>query len=209
MRASTRKDRAEVDTRAKEEEARRVSFAARSAYSIQSSDMSSFSQALNPLRGPRTPHPSQHLTQADLIANALEREETNRESLKDWLKKEEERRALTRSGRKEIEGPRLGWVSRVEERQAVEVDEKKTDQNTGPDQVVRAEQSTGTQPDQDTPPMEKCTRNYLVLSDIPNQADQLRVIFGDQADWTRVPFVSLRNRPLSKSSRSCHPGFMT
>lgn len=79
-------------------------------------------QAVHPLRGPRKPHPNRQLTQADLIALALEREEENRESLKDWLKKEEERRLKSKEKRKVVEGPRIRWISRVEGVEVVEVD---------------------------------------------------------------------------------------
>ena len=78
-------------------------------------------QAIHPVRGPRKPHPNVQLTQADLIALALEREEENRESLKDWLKKEEERRLKSKEGRKVVEGPRIRWVSRIEGLKLVEI----------------------------------------------------------------------------------------
>ena len=53
------------------------------------------------------------MTQDELIAAALEEEERNKESLRDWLKKEEERRELRRVGRKRVRGPRWTWVSRT------------------------------------------------------------------------------------------------
>jgi hypothetical protein len=53
------------------------------------------------------------MTQDELIAAALEEEERNKESLKDWLRKEEERRELRRVGRKRVRGPRWTWVSRT------------------------------------------------------------------------------------------------
>ena len=53
------------------------------------------------------------LTQAELIEAALEEEEKNKEALRDWLKKEEEKRELRRVGRKRVRGPRWTWVSRT------------------------------------------------------------------------------------------------
>lgn len=65
------------------------------------------------------------MTQAELIAAALEEEERNKEALTDWLKKEEERRELRRVGRKRVRGPRWTWVSRTVGR-LVEVVEDET-----------------------------------------------------------------------------------
>ncbi|ORX40261.1 YL1 nuclear protein-domain-containing protein [Kockovaella imperatae] len=53
------------------------------------------------------------MTQADLIAAALEEEERNREALRDWVKREEERRELRRVGRKRVRGPRWTFISRT------------------------------------------------------------------------------------------------
>lgn len=53
------------------------------------------------------------MTQDELIAAALEEEERNKESLRDWLRREEERRELRRVGRKRVRGPRWTWVSRT------------------------------------------------------------------------------------------------
>lgn len=53
------------------------------------------------------------MTQDELIAAALEEEERNKESLRDWLRREEERRELRRVGRKRVKGPRWTWVSRT------------------------------------------------------------------------------------------------
>lgn len=53
------------------------------------------------------------MTQAELIEQALEEEERNKEALRDWLRKEEERRELRRVGRKRVRGPRWTWISRT------------------------------------------------------------------------------------------------
>ncbi|WWC88868.1 uncharacterized protein L201_003783 [Kwoniella dendrophila CBS 6074] len=53
------------------------------------------------------------MTQDELIAAALEMEEKNKEALKDWLKKEDEKRELRKISRKRVKGPRLTWVSRT------------------------------------------------------------------------------------------------
>jgi hypothetical protein len=53
------------------------------------------------------------LTQDELIGAALEEEERNKEALRDWVRREEERRELRRVGRKRVRGPRWSWVSRT------------------------------------------------------------------------------------------------
>ena len=53
------------------------------------------------------------LSQAELIAEALEEEERNKEELQKWLRKEEERKELRRVGRKRVRGPRWTWISRT------------------------------------------------------------------------------------------------
>lgn len=62
------------------------------------------------------------MTQDELIAAALEEEERNREALRDWVRKEEERRELRRVGRKRVRGPRWTWVSRTVGRMVEEVE---------------------------------------------------------------------------------------
>ena len=64
----------------------------------------------------------QKMTQDELIAAALEEEERNKEALRDWLRKEEERRELRRVGRKRVRGPRWTWVSRTVGKMVEEVD---------------------------------------------------------------------------------------
>ena len=53
------------------------------------------------------------MTQDELIAAALEEEERNRASLRDWVRREEERRELRRVGRKRVRGPRWTFISRT------------------------------------------------------------------------------------------------
>ncbi|WVF69275.1 hypothetical protein IAT40_004051 [Kwoniella sp. CBS 6097] len=71
------------------------------------------------------------MTQDELIAAALEEEERNKEALRDWLKKEDEKRELRRVGRKRVKGPRWTWVSRTVNRlvEVVEEAEKKAEQD--------------------------------------------------------------------------------
>jgi len=54
--------------------------------------------------------------------------------LKDWLKKEEERRLKSKEGRKVVEGPRIRWVSRIEGLKKVEI----STQLEGPDEDDQA-----------------------------------------------------------------------
>ena len=53
------------------------------------------------------------MTQDELIAAALEEEERNREDLRAWVRREEEKRELRRVGRKRVKGPRWTWISRT------------------------------------------------------------------------------------------------
>jgi len=53
------------------------------------------------------------MTQDELIAAALEEEERNKEDLRMWVRKEEEKRELRRVGRKRVRGPRWTWISRT------------------------------------------------------------------------------------------------
>ncbi|KAK6908383.1 hypothetical protein I203_102384 [Kwoniella mangroviensis CBS 8507] len=66
-----------------------------------------------PSRGKRKVVDDGPKTQDELIAAALEEEERNKEALRDWLKKEDEKRELRKIGRKRVKGPRLTWVSRT------------------------------------------------------------------------------------------------
>lgn len=65
----------------------------------------------------------QKMTQDELIAAAFEEEERNKEALRDWLRKEEERRELRRVGRKRVRGPRWTWVSRTVGKMVEEVED--------------------------------------------------------------------------------------
>ena len=53
------------------------------------------------------------MTQDELIAAALEEEERNKEDLRAWVRREEEKRELRRVGRKRVKGPRWTWISRT------------------------------------------------------------------------------------------------
>lgn len=53
------------------------------------------------------------MTQDQHIAEALETEELNKEALRNWLEREEQRRELRKVVRKRVRGPRWSWVSRT------------------------------------------------------------------------------------------------
>jgi vacuolar protein sorting-associated protein 72 len=76
------------------------------------------------------PRGGRKMTQDELIAAALEEEERNKESLRDWLKREEQRRELRRVGRKRVRGPRWTWVSRTVGRLVEEVEPAAQDSTT-------------------------------------------------------------------------------
>jgi len=59
------------------------------------------------------------LTQAELIARALDNEEGNIVSHRDYLKLEDEKRQLARVVRTAVSGPLLRWISKVEEEEKI------------------------------------------------------------------------------------------
>ncbi|SPC66456.1 related to VPS72 - component of the SWR1 complex, required for vacuolar protein sorting [Ustilago sp. UG-2017b] len=69
------------------------------------------------------------LTQDALIAEALEVEEENRESLRRFLEQEEERRAKQRQRKERIEGPFVRWVSAGMRVRVVQEEGKKEGEN--------------------------------------------------------------------------------
>ncbi|KAJ7178650.1 YL1 nuclear protein-domain-containing protein [Mycena crocata] len=71
-------------------------------------------------QAPKKPRPEgRTVSQAELIARALDAEEGNIVSHRDYLKLEEEKRRRARVIRPAVEGPLVRWVSRVEEVKAV------------------------------------------------------------------------------------------
>jgi vacuolar protein sorting-associated protein 72 len=282
---------------------------------------------------PRRPRNAQRrLTQADLIAIALQTEESNIESLRIWLEEEEERKRINKIARKVVAGPRISWISRrvdagpvsvVEdakgneratknrkrkgkdvETEAGSEENAKTvhtgegelmnslgakdsqrDANAAPDSIEGGQRkhgdteelgpriaptattsapgrseirqtatlesqdspagkssspaiqpsaaapSTGTLPSaaeptasttpaattsaaqplatgsmpsrNDMKPLESAQdrpyeRNYVILSSIQGQANELRVLFGDHADWTALKRIPIKHRPMRK-----------
>jgi hypothetical protein len=172
------------------------------------------------------------MTQADLIAAALEEEERNKESLRDWLRKEEERRELRRVGRKRVKGPRWTWVSRtvgkaVELVQEVEVEPGKEMQPTNGippiEPIQTPETATAATPSLHTPSIPLIpkpvsptipeipttadlpyTRNYLILSQIPGGLPaEFSIILGQHAEWDSTKYIPARNRPLVRRPPLC------
>lgn len=104
MRASTLANKQQIDERLEEEAAKRASLSTSSTRSYRK---------------------EKTMTQADYIAAAFEEEDKNRALLRDWLVKEEERQRLARQERKQIEGPRVTWISRQVVTQEEDEDEER------------------------------------------------------------------------------------
>ncbi len=102
------------------------------------------SQAISYPRPPRLR--TRPLTQADLIATALQVEEENIESLRIWLEEEEERKRINKIARKVVAGPRISWISRKvggekekKGRERERQEEKRLRKGKGKDEVERNE----------------------------------------------------------------------
>ncbi|KAK8858422.1 hypothetical protein IAR55_002649 [Kwoniella newhampshirensis] len=157
------------------------------------------------------------MTQDELIAAALEEEERNKESLRDWLKREEEKRELRRVGRKRVRGPRWTWISRTVGK-LVEVVGEEADNLVGRDEAepveVLPEQAGGAevqdhsaeeQPDKETQPTSNPSAPvevpYAELSanshEVPNSANpedpptKTIPCLADQESATHSPIVPL------------------
>lgn len=213
------------------------------------------------------------VTQADLIATALQVEEENIESLRIWLEEEEERKRVNKIARKVVAGPRISWISRrvdsEKEKKGGEKKEEKGRGKKGKDKGDVAEQnqevviaigegtthtdilqvqqptdgaaevppvslppppvlqppsttqSTTEAPEPPTTPVplpqppistpsvqpietqptepqkdQPYERNYLILSSIQGQANELKVLFGDHADWTALERIPIKHRSI-------------
>nr|ODN86874.1 hypothetical protein L203_03647 [Cryptococcus depauperatus CBS 7841] len=158
-------------------------------------------------RGRRAMHEAKYvrihkrLTQDELIAAALEEEERNKEKLRNWLKKEEEKRELRRVGRKVVKGPRWTWVSRTVEKLVEEVptaDLKEMPEST----PTLKDPPTDLTTKQAEP--SKYTRNYIILSQIPGGLPaELQIILGSHVEWDKLMVIPSRNRPINRQPPLC------
>ncbi|WWD18311.1 hypothetical protein CI109_102761 [Kwoniella shandongensis] len=145
------------------------------------------------------------MTQDELIAAALEEEERNKESLRDWLKKEEEKRELRRVGRKRVRGPRWTWISRTvgklvevvgeeEEVQAVPTediaDTELVEKNTEPD-IKLDHSEPASQPEKAQDPQTYTTTTVPAVSETPDTS----VPADPVVEASNVPSASVSQEP--------------
>lgn len=141
------------------------------------------------------------LTQSQLIEAALEEEERNKEALRDWLKKEEEKRELRRVGRKVVKGPRWTWVSRTVGRLVEEVPEPAEAEKQQQQPSVTTETQIQPLPPAQSETNAPYTRNYIILSQIPGGLPaELQIVLGSHVEWDKLKVIPSRNRPISAFS---------
>ncbi|WVO23755.1 uncharacterized protein IAS62_005112 [Cryptococcus decagattii] len=144
------------------------------------------------------------LTQSQLIEAALEEEERNKEALRDWLKKEEEKRELRRVGRKVVKGPRWTWVSRTVGRLVEEVPEPAEAEKQQQQPSVTTETQTQPLPPAQSETNAPYTRNYIILSQIPGGLPaELQIVLGSHVEWDKLKVIPSRNRPINRQIPLC------
>jgi hypothetical protein len=139
-------------------------------------------------------------TQAELIAWALDNEEGNIKSHRDYLIFEEEKRKQAQVIRAAIQGPLLRWVSRAEEAQVVV--EPPPRQYFPP--FIFAPHPPPPPP-QPIVRKEKVNKNYVVHElgqydavPQPNWQETMTAMFGEHVNWGDLKVYVAKGRPLSK-----------
>ncbi|ODN95909.1 hypothetical protein L198_04528 [Cryptococcus wingfieldii CBS 7118] len=167
------------------------------------------------------PH-KRKFTQDELIAEALEEEERNKEALRDWLKKEDEKRMLRKVGRKRVKGPRWTWVSRTVGKLVDEVPEAAKDveddppegEPSEPQEASKAVTTEAPKAEPEKPPVpilspsenapSQYTRNYIILSQIPGGLPaEFGLVLGDHVAWDELKVIPARNRPINRIPPLC------
>ncbi|KAH8925928.1 hypothetical protein BT69DRAFT_1331763 [Atractiella rhizophila] len=122
------------------------------------------------------------LTQADLIAQALEIEELNKASLVDFYAREDERRELERKKQKrtEVEGSRIVWRSFIDP--AAESRRAAIEEVRGPRLKNLSTPAPTTAVGQS--PKFGGSRNVIILRDFTgSKTQEMTAVFGDHSDW--------------------------
>ena len=136
------------------------------------------------------------LTQAQLIARALDNEEGNLRQHRNYLRNEEERRKRAQVVRPTVQGPLLRWVSKEGEDKVPLAANSVPSLYSGPvDATQPAEE-----PRFETKP---ATKNYVVhelgqsRSTLkPTWTQSMKALFGDQVEWDKIKVYVGKNRPL-------------
>ena len=148
------------------------------------------------------------MTQDELIGAALEEEERNRASLKDWVRREEERRELRRVGRKRVRGPRWTFISRtvgslVEEIkpalvEPVNAEPKETDTVHKSPSAAKNTETVGASVDQ-----QRTTSQTPAAMDVAEGSAAVTVSIKEEEDQPTViapPVITALSKPKDSSS---------
>jgi len=138
------------------------------------------------------------LTQAQLIARALDNEEGNLRQHRNYLRNEEERRKRAQVVRPIVQGPLLRWISKEGE-DKVPLATKFVSSHYSA-QVADASTQPPEEPQFET---RLVTRNYVVhelgqsRSTLkPTWTQSMKALFGDQVEWDKIKVYVGKNRPL-------------
>ncbi|KAF7327543.1 hypothetical protein MKEN_00333200 [Mycena kentingensis (nom. inval.)] len=173
------------------------------------------------------------VTQAELIARALDAEDGNIVEHREYLQREEAKRQRVHVARQVINGPLLRWVSRAEQVQvAVPQPTQYYAYTVAAGALPSPDASTSTAPTIQYYPytpapimqMEKSTRNYVVHEETqkepspapgrssrnheteipkPSWGATMTAMFGSHVYWDNVQVLSGANRPLGRPTPTC------
>ncbi|KAL5518470.1 hypothetical protein ACEPAH_152 [Sanghuangporus vaninii] len=156
-------------------------------------------------------------SQAELLARALDNEEGNIVSHRNYLEEEEEKRKRARVVKRKLTGPVLSWVSRIED-ETVQPEPATSDlvpsYSSAPSPSSYFARSAAlqalSQPQArlQTTKVERVVKNYLTHKvdegmPRPRWSESMKAIFGDHADWNEVRVYVGKHRPLSRPVRKC------
>lgn len=158
--------------------------------------------------------PARTYTQSELIARALDTEEDNIRDHRDYLKNEEEKRALARVVRPGIRGPVLRWISKCETRTVIPtssapVQPPDIQSSLVKQTVIRGIHYTDVDP---TPPkhVERVTANYVVhelgqdeRTPMPSWTCTMGAMFSEDVAWDEVQVFVGKSRPLGRQRHKC------
>ncbi|KAF7312196.1 YL1-C domain-containing protein [Mycena indigotica] len=151
------------------------------------------------------------ITQAELIARALDAEEGNIIEHRDYLKDEEEKRQRARVVRQVVKGPLVRWLSRTEDVQTL----------VNP-YAPLPHSSTSIPPVPTVVHVQKSSRNYVVHEQTqqpgsppptnnrnadthnkPSWGSTMTAMFGAHVNWEEMQVYSGTDRPLTRPTPTC------
>ncbi|KAL5535044.1 hypothetical protein ACEPAF_3137 [Sanghuangporus sanghuang] len=165
----------------------------------------------------RSKEASVSYSQAELLARALDNEEGNIVSHRNYLEEEEEKRKRARVVKRKLTGPVLSWVSRIED-ETVQPEPATSDlvppYGSAPlpssyfASSATLQALSQPQARLQTTKVERVVKNYLTHKadegmPRPGWSESMKAIFGDHADWNEVRVYVGKHRPLSRPIRKC------